>query len=321
MRIILRPRPSGEPFFMSTLTRNAIFEQASKKLRADFEELSLIPHRGAKGKEAEDLMKAFLNNHLPKRFNVGSGFIIDRQDNVSKQTDVVIYDAFNCPIYRASEDAAIFPSDNVAAVVEVKSRLDKEQLILACKNIQATKRLAKTPVSAGLPFIVQTQTIGCLFAYDSAISLNTITEHYHEYLNVEGFSTTDHIDIITVLDQGIVTFAVQPRGQMWAMAFMDGLGGPTTEGTHIGFGIQKLGKATLDAFFRLILGHLIYFRGMVDHPGLSWSASSDQGNMAIKYLASITYEKDPEKKIEILRQYKEEVKKDFEINSIPYNWE
>jgi predicted dinucleotide-binding enzyme len=81
---------------------------------------------------------------LPKRFDVGSGFIIDGFDTVSKQTDVIVYDALNCPVYRASEDAAIFPSDNVAAVVEVKSRLDQEQLTSAFENILATKQLAKT---------------------------------------------------------------------------------------------------------------------------------------------------------------------------------
>jgi hypothetical protein len=132
---------------MSKVSRQTIFAQAARKLRQDFDELSVVPHNGLKGNEAEKLVKVFLKEHLPKRFSVGSGFIIDRSDNVSKQTDVIIYDALNCPVYRASEDAAIFPSDNVAAVVEVKSCLDKKQLILSFENILATKQLAKTPSS------------------------------------------------------------------------------------------------------------------------------------------------------------------------------
>jgi uncharacterized protein DUF6602 len=302
---------------MSILTRNAIFEQAAKKLRADFEELLLIPHRGAKGSEAEDLMKVFLSKHLPKRFAVGSGFIIDKRNNVSKQTDVVIYDAFNCPVYRASDDAAIFPSDNVAAVVEVKSRLDKDQLISACENIRATKRLAKTPIPDDLPFLVQTQTLGCLFAYNSAISLDTITNHYREFLSNEGFNTVDQVDIIAVLDTGIITFVAQPKGHDWTMVVMDGPGGQ--EGTHIGFGIQNLGPTTLDAFFRLLLAHLMVFRGMIDHPGFDWRTSPEEGKTVIKYLTSISYENDPEKRKKILRSYKEEVRKDFEKNSVTFD--
>jgi ribosomal protein S17E len=43
--------------------------------------------------------------------------------------------------------------------------------------------------------------------------------------------------------------------------------------------------------------------------------------MEITYLTSITYEKDPEKRKEILRSYKEEVRKDFEQNPAPVDEE
>ena len=105
------------------ISRQSIFEKASAKLRQDFDELYSVPHSALKGSEAEKIIRNFLNNHLPKRFSAGAGFIIDPSDLISRQTDVVIYDAIHCPMYRASEDAAIFPSTNVAAVVEVKSVL------------------------------------------------------------------------------------------------------------------------------------------------------------------------------------------------------
>jgi len=169
--------------------------------------------------------------------------------------------------------------------------------------------------------LVQTQTLGCIFAYKSAISLETITKHYREFLSKDGFNSKDHVDIIAVLDKGIITFVVQRRGFDWAMVLMEGFGGPETEGAHIGFGIQELGQATLDAFFRLLLGHLMFFRGMIDHPGFDWSSSLDQGKMVVNYLASVTYEKDPEKKKEILRLYKEEARKDLEKNPAPIDQE
>ena len=97
------------------ISRQSIFEKASAKLRQDFDELYSVPHSALKGSEAEKIIRNFLNNHLPKRFSAGAGFIIDPSDRISRQTDVVIYDAIHCPMYRASEDAAIFPSTNVAA--------------------------------------------------------------------------------------------------------------------------------------------------------------------------------------------------------------
>jgi len=75
---------------MTRVTRKEIFAQAAKKLRNDFDELSsTILHSGVKGGEAEDLVRKFLQGHLPKRFDAGSGFIIDPHDGMSKQTDVI----------------------------------------------------------------------------------------------------------------------------------------------------------------------------------------------------------------------------------------
>jgi hypothetical protein len=92
---------------MTQVTRKEIFAQAAKKLRADFEEVkATVLHGGLKGGEAEDLVRKFLQGHLPKRFDAGSGLVIDPHDQLSKQMDVIIYDALNCPVYRTSEKAA-----------------------------------------------------------------------------------------------------------------------------------------------------------------------------------------------------------------------
>ena len=69
-----------------------------------------MPHNAVKGHEAEEIVKKFLADHIPKRFAVGSGFILDPVGNISRQTDVILYDAFNCSVYRVSNEASIFPS-------------------------------------------------------------------------------------------------------------------------------------------------------------------------------------------------------------------
>lgn len=192
------------------VTRKDVFKKAALKLRSDFSELSAIPHNALKGQEAEKLIKTFLRSHLPKRFDVGSGFIIDHQDAISRQTDVLVYDAFNCPVYRVSEEAAIFPSNNVAAVIEVKSRLNKDELEDAYNKISAIKKLSKTP-HTDLPFLIPgqtlSQTLGFLFAFNSAISLDTLANHYHELLASKN-ELGNHIDVIVVLDKGVISFVI-----------------------------------------------------------------------------------------------------------------
>ena len=293
---------------MSTVSRQSIFEQAARKLRQDFEELSVVPHSGLKGNQAEKLVKTFLKGHLPKRFDVGSGFILDHFDNVSKQTDVIVYDAFNCPVYRASDEAGIFPSDNVAAVIEVKSRLDKEQLILSFENILATKRLSKRTAEA--PFFITSQTLGCLFAFESSISLDKIAEHYTDLTKKHGVG--HHIDIILVLDKGTVAMWSRPQSfQHWGRYFHEGINKQLSEGLHFALAIEELGANSLDAFLRHSITQLTFFRGIVDHLGFDWSSNSSFVGTKLQYLATITHETDPELKKRKAEQYAKEIREEF----------
>ena len=255
------------------------------------------------------MVRTFLRDHLPKRFDVGSGFIIDRLDTVARQTDVIVYDALNCPVYRASQDAAIFPSDNVAAVVEVKSRLDKDQLRLAFENIFETKQLAKTSPPE-LPFVVNSQTLGCLFAFESAISLDKISEHYYQL--IKEHSIGFHIDIILVLDKGIITLMAKPQGfPEWGFYYHEGTGGKRSEGMHMAIGTKELGTDSLDAFLRFILTHLTFFRGMIDHPGFNWESNPAYVGTKMRFLATICLEEDPELKKQKAAKYAEEVRREF----------
>lgn len=294
------------------VTRKAIFEAAGKKLRSDFEELSkTIPHRGVKGGQAADLVRKFLNDHLPKRFASGSGFIIDRRDNISKQTDVIVYDAMNCPVYRASDDAGIFPADNVAAVVEVKSIVDGEKFAEAAANIAATKALAKTPPPK-VPFLVQSQTLGCLVAFESSVSLTKLEDHYKESIKAHGLGR--HIDLILVHDRAVITLASKPRAMdHWATAFFEGFGGKAAEGAHVAISRLELRELSLDAFLRFLLAQLAFFRGIVDHPGFGFP----DAQMRLTYLMSFTNEKNPRRREEMLKRYAEEVDREFSQNPPP----
>jgi hypothetical protein len=289
-------------------TRQEIFAQAASKLRKDFDELSVVPHSGLKGGEAEALVRRFLKGHIPKRFDVTSGFIIDGRDAVSKQTDVIIYDAMNCPAYRASENASIIPNDNVAAVVEVKSSLDKERLKEAFENIWAAKALAKVRVPDP-GFLVMNGTLGCVFAFNTPLKLETISDHYLELLRSRGV-LGPHIDFIAVLDRGIINLVASlPSDPGWSpLVIDDGMGGARGEGAHIGIGIQEIGADTLDYFLRFLVAQLAHFRPFVPHPGWSWAKTSSGGLGRITYLTSFTNEKDPAAREARLKEYAAQVR-------------
>jgi len=91
---------------------------------------------------------------LPQRFHVGSGQVLSSQTaidaqglfyNLSRQMDVVIFDALNHP--RLLPKYELFPIEGTLAVIEVKSKLNKAKLIGtkketgALESIESVKRL------------------------------------------------------------------------------------------------------------------------------------------------------------------------------------
>ena len=110
--------------------------EAGKNLRREFEEIKKdVPHSGESGAEVEGILKKFLKDRLPRRFDVEKGFVVGTDGTVSSQTDLIIFDAFNCPIYRKGPNSLIVPRDNVAAIIEVKSKINKAELEDAAQKI------------------------------------------------------------------------------------------------------------------------------------------------------------------------------------------
>ena len=255
-----------------TQTVAQLFTEAARKLRAEFEYIrSTNPHSGEKGSEAEGVLRDFLNHHLPQRFRAASGIIIDTANSLTPQTDVIVYDALTSPIYRYSEKVLILPLDTVAAVVEVKSRLNKKEIEDGYEKIAACKRLKKTPVSAGDQQATGSDlkgvaTLGVIFGFSSDTSLATLAKHV-ERLNGQ-YEPTAWPDLIVLLDSGTISYGVQFPGR----ASFDGHMMPPAHHefavppVNIHLMLREDGDFTLNRFFILLLAHLTFFPRRIGTP-------------------------------------------------------
>ncbi|MBL7197937.1 MAG: hypothetical protein ISS47_07530 [Candidatus Omnitrophica bacterium] len=243
-----------------------LISQAGKHLRDEFENIkNSNPHYAERGAEAEKILEDFLNHHLPKRFAAGSGLVIDHQSNISSQADVIIYDALNSPIYRKGQRVLILPSDNVAATVEVKSSLCKEELEDAAKKIASVKKLAKTPITntdqpVTFSSLITTKTLGVVFAYDSKTSLETLAENIRE-IN-QTLPSDQWIDTVVVLDKGVIGYTIQ---NPFEQEFPGWFGGASSQEfpilpIYIHLIKEDLGELTLNRFFVNLMAHLIFYR-------------------------------------------------------------
>ena len=191
------------------ISLDEIISSAGHQLREDFAEIQKCnPHAAERGSEAEATLKEFLRKKLPRRFDVASGIVIGCDNQISRQTDVIIYDAMNSPVYRTGSRLQILPRDNVACVIEVKSKLNKDEL----------KDAADQPVT--FSDIITTNVLGCVFAFDSYTSMETLAENLKEINSSQDASLW--VDLVVVLDKGCTGYALQP---IFQKEFIGWLGG------------------------------------------------------------------------------------------------
>lgn len=201
---------------------------------------------------------------MPKRFKAGSGYIIDNENNISKQTDVIIYDSLSSPLLRANENTQIIPADTVACIIEVKSSLDKDSLQDAFQKVVSCKVLQKTPFSeldrkSTGSNLTTVETLSIVFGFESKLTLKTLAGHLKEFN--KSCDSKCWPDMVVVLDRGIINYWVSYPGET-------NFAGEIHNQCQDGFPIPPLyihlaavedGKYSLNRFFNRLLSHLTFY--------------------------------------------------------------
>ncbi len=141
----------------------------ARKLELEFGHLAAqIEHNLSAGEAREGVLRSLLTEYLPKRAGVGRGFVIDSGGHVSKQIDVVIYDAQYAPILDVA-GTQFFPVETVIAVGEVKTDVvSVETLKNALEKIESVKALDRTTGGLALPITGPGLSHAALVPYDPA---------------------------------------------------------------------------------------------------------------------------------------------------------
>lgn len=190
------------------------------RVQADFDFSADIDHNASKGAFREQILKKLLRPFLPGAYGISGGQAFDPQGEISKQLDVVIYDAIHSYIAPYTDDFIYFPCESVFGNIEIKSKLNKQSLYDALKNIESLKKLKRDPIDtffvnpikplqiANVNWNIQAtnECFGIVFAYESSISGKKVLEHIKSAID-EGVIQRDNIPNLIVLfkDQKIIT--------------------------------------------------------------------------------------------------------------------
>jgi hypothetical protein len=101
-------------------------------------------HEPSLGQYKENLLRKVIREFIPKRYEVGSGFVLFPTQHLSKvgevlsdgeifsslhdistQLDIIIYDSYNFPVVFRDENFVIVRPESVRTIIEVKGSLDK----------------------------------------------------------------------------------------------------------------------------------------------------------------------------------------------------
>jgi len=189
---------------------SSLFLNIESSISAQFETSKIISHSGDKGENREQFLIDFLSKHLPKRYGVVKGQVINKHGEISHAIDIIIYDAVNSPLF-FSEKTAILPVEGVYGIIEVKSSLSKSEFLDAASKIDSFKKMA--PRDLGVIATDEYVTVhrssrpfGVVFGYGlSDNSLDSLSNNWREQCN-SVYDVNYFVNYVFVLKQGLLRY-------------------------------------------------------------------------------------------------------------------
>ncbi len=124
---------------------NALYAALEEELHAQLQ-VRRGAHRNAeaKGEASEDVWIDLLTSHLPRRYQVGKGILIDARGNESDYIDIIVYDRQYTPLVFNRDGTLYIPAESVYAVIEAKQELTRGNIVYAGKKAASVRRLRRT---------------------------------------------------------------------------------------------------------------------------------------------------------------------------------
>jgi len=246
------PSPSKtDPFLLkSQFHREETFLlEESQRIRSDS---ALNPVD--KGKALEKLVSGFLLRYFPARLGVDRGYLVNVDGEISKETDIFIFDRSTTVFFRDDGGSKIIPVEAVLATIEIKSTLTKPRISSAAENISSITTLKQYALLED-NVVVEIKKVGrrifhAVFAFDSPMSLKTVAKHAADHKG-----TIDYLCILTKGNVMYVTPTPQEHESESAFIRLDPI--PETESKLGYFESEQTTGPTLYMFFSMLLGYLV----------------------------------------------------------------
>ena len=208
-------------------------------------------HRPSAGDNREALVADFIGGHLPKAFGVGTGLVTSRNQIVSRQADIVVFDQLlNTPLHPELPEK-VWLCEPVYALMEVKTSLTPSELNDSIEKCRRFKTLERRFLDGPLKPRI-TDSLFVIWAFHAANS-TTVASNIAQAIREVPFS--ERPDFIVVPGSVAATsgsyFALAKTGQPTS-DYRRQIEGNQAHVIHTlakGFEVLNLGEHSLMAFF------------------------------------------------------------------------
>jgi hypothetical protein len=188
------------------------FFYAQAQILVDYEKSKNIKHPRDLGNAREAILGKFLaeSGFIPKRYSISntSVRVAATSGFISKEIDVLLFDGQNAPVLMKRENVyEVYAIEACYGVIQVKSKLTKNELTKAFDNVASFKRLKKV----GVQSTSHERGFGIIFAYDTDLEWMEIVANIKELA-----SNTPRVllpNLIIVLNKGVFLFREGSSGK------------------------------------------------------------------------------------------------------------
>ena len=190
----------------SALSRELFFDNETYRLR----------HSAEFGAYRERLCADFLRLYLPTNLSIGNGFLMNKNDRVSTQCDLVVFDPQYTPLVEDADNRRFFPVETVVAIGEVKSTLSKQELLTSLVKLALAKRLrdisGKSPIRRADTLLLQEighhydNVVSFLICEKLSFDLEDLTATVSRHYDAENVSVQYRHNLVLSIEDGILCY-------------------------------------------------------------------------------------------------------------------
>ena len=170
---------------------------------------SFTKHPPSVGTYHEEIIRSMLNDILPARFSVKTGFVFVETGAVSRQIDILIIDESQPSSYffKVGQFAVVHPRA-VACAIEVKTKLDKRSFLEAVQNIYQFQLTCEAVVP---PAPIVTTIV---FAFDSVNLTGQTMDRWYKSIDVPD-KVQYYPMFVLALNKGAITLLAKRKPAHW----------------------------------------------------------------------------------------------------------